>query len=340
MGITVVSSPSMSTPGTGAAAPLPAEAGALDFLALLTQQISGQSLGLAATGTGVSDGGDTGEDPSTPQDIGVLLGETSLMPFPPASPATLRQEPSNGALAAGMKAEQGHIPGVIGQLELAATQGRDEKDIRGLNGGKADLQASSNSLLPETANFAAEPGGSSGNISNFAASLASQSAMAQSVSQHQHRVDNAPAQAQVNTPLHDGRWAQEFSEKVVWLARNDQQMAQLNVNPPQLGPMQITLNLNGDQATAMFASPHAEVRQAISDAMPQLREMLAGAGINLGQANVGSQMPQQNSGTPSQAAGQNRSEGDTAILRADQEQSLAPLTSNVRGGRGMVDLFA
>jgi flagellar hook-length control protein FliK len=127
---------------------------------------------------------------------------------------------------------------------------------------------------------------------------------------------------------------------MVWLARNEQQSAQISITPPQLGPIQITLNLNGDQASAVFASPHAEVRQAIQDALPQLRDMLSAAGINLGQANVGSQMAQQGREFSEQFAAGNRSGGETAILPADDQAAVHSAGLPLQRGRGMVDLFA
>lgn len=127
---------------------------------------------------------------------------------------------------------------------------------------------------------------------------------------------------------------------MVWLARNDQQSAQISITPPQLGPIQITLNLNGDQASAVFASPHAEVRQAIQDALPQLRDMLSAAGINLGQANVGSQLAQQGREFAEQFAAGNRSGGENAILPADDQAAVHSAGLPLQRGRGMVDLFA
>lgn len=146
--------------------------------------------------------------------------------------------------------------------------------------------------------------------------------------------------APITTPLPDRQWPQSFGERIVWMAKNEQQVAQININPPQLGPVQITLNLSGDQATAVFASPHAEVRQAIQDAMPQLREMLSSAGVSLGQTNVGAQTPQQNREAPEQFANGARFSGETAILSPDGNSGSATSGKVIQRGRGLVDLFA
>lgn len=191
---------------------------------------------------------------------------------------------------------------------------------------------------PELAGTA---GGSSGESANLAgespAAFANALAARQSASGSEAP---APAQARIDTPLHDPAWSRGLGDRVVWLARNDQQSAQISITPPQLGPIQITLNLNGDQASAVFASPHAEVRQAIQDALPQLRDMLSAAGINLGQANVGSQLAQQGREFAEQFAAGNRSGGENAILPADDQAAAHSAGLPLQRGRGMVDLFA
>jgi len=149
---------------------------------------------------------------------------------------------------------------------------------------------------------------------------------------------------EISTPIHESQWASNLGEKIVWLARNDQQTAQISINPPQLGPMQISLSMSGDQATAMFASPHPEVRQAIEDAMPRLREMLSSAGISLGDANVGTQLPQQNRDNAPQFANTPSNGGriadENAILGKDSQMGSTSGTLPILRGRGLVDLFA
>lgn len=343
MGITVVSTASLNLPGKGAS-PMPStdSGGGADFAALLTQQlVVPQALDLQAKlsvslGTAPRDpaGEIIEDDPAAEQDASALLAAAGLLPGLAAAPKT-EQPQADAALAAKREAGQDDIAGIIGQLNR---RGGDDQKADALGAGQDGLKASlgGDLLAKDSANIAAtaEPG--SGNGQNFAATLAAQSGQAQRT---QAGTDGT-ASATVATPLHDSRWSQDFGDKVVWLAKTDQQVAQLHINPPQLGPMHITLNLNGDQASALFVSAHAEVRQAIQDAMPQLREMLAGAGINLGQANVGTQLPQQNGGEQPRFSSPARAGDDNAILRADNGQgAAAPLTA-VRAGRGMVDLFA
>lgn len=141
---------------------------------------------------------------------------------------------------------------------------------------------------------------------------------------------------ELKTPLQDPNWSQEFGEKIIWMARNDQQQAQLNLNPAHLGPLRITLNMEGETASAMFTAATPEVRQAIEDAMPRLREMLANAGISLGHSQVGTQSQQQES-MARQEQRPTRAPGDEAIL---EPAEAATLPVPIRRGSALVDLFA
>lgn len=81
-------------------------------------------------------------------------------------------------------------------------------------------------------------------------------------------------------------WGGVVGEKVVWMASQNNQMAELHLNPPSLGPLEVRLSISNDQATALFVSNHSAVREAIETALPRLREMLADNGIMLGNAMV------------------------------------------------------
>ncbi len=100
-------------------------------------------------------------------------------------------------------------------------------------------------------------------------------------------VEIAPAPvAALEARLGERGWDQGLGDKLVWMASHRQQVAELHLNPPDLGPLKITLTLNHDQASAQFVSAHAAVREAIETALPRLREMLADSGITLGNAGV------------------------------------------------------
>jgi flagellar hook-length control protein FliK len=146
-----------------------------------------------------------------------------------------------------------------------------------------------------------------------------------------------PVQVTVNTPVNQDKWSDEFSQKITWLASsNHDQMAELHLNPPHLGPLDVVIKVSGDQATALFTSPHAAVREAVEQAMPRLRDMLADNGIMLGNTTVSDQAPRDQSQTNTQ-----RSPASTGNIQDVPAVSNSTVrVSPISRHNGIVDTFA
>ncbi len=135
-------------------------------------------------------------------------------------------------------------------------------------------------------------------------------------------------------------WDQAIAQRVSWMVSGAEQSASLTLNPPELGPLQVVLNVSNSHANATFVAPHAEVRQALEAALPKLREMLGEAGIQLDQASVNQGTPQQQ-GDFARSSGQGQGshaggrEGESAL--ADEPP---PARRVIAGGNGLVDTFA
>ncbi|MEW6676553.1 MAG: flagellar hook-length control protein FliK [Pseudomonadota bacterium] len=147
-----------------------------------------------------------------------------------------------------------------------------------------------------------------------------------------------PLQVSIDAPLRSSQFSQELGDRVVWLASRQGHVAEVALNPPHLGPLEVRLSLNGSEAGAQFYSPHAAVRDAIEAALPRLKEMLADAGVTLGQTQVRDEaLPRQ----PDQAqSGQGRDRGTEADASAPDPGGLALHGgSNRLLGQGLVDLY-
>ena len=149
-------------------------------------------------------------------------------------------------------------------------------------------------------------------------------------------------QAVINTPVTDKAWGSEFNQKITWMATQHEQTASLHLNPPNLGPLDVVLKVSGDQATALFTSPHAAVRDVVEQALPQLRDMLAGNGITLGNATVSDQSPrdQQAWQASQQQKGNGNAAGTIDATAAVGSISSSATVTSVRSHQGMVDTFA
>ena len=87
------------------------------------------------------------------------------------------------------------------------------------------------------------------------------------------------AVAEINSPLGAPAWGQELQQKVAWMVDGQQQRVNIQLNPPHLGPLEIQLQINNDQATVIFATPHSAVKEAVEAAMPRLQQSFEQQGI-------------------------------------------------------------
>lgn len=133
-------------------------------------------------------------------------------------------------------------------------------------------------------------------------------------------------------------WNQEVSQKVVWMVGAGEQSATLTLNPPDLGPLQVVISVNNDQADASFFSDNPEVRQALEDGMEYLRDSLQSSGLQLGQANVnaGQQQAQQSFQEMAQKQFANNLKSQQGLVDTD----LPTTGIIVRESQGLVDTFA
>jgi len=83
-------------------------------------------------------------------------------------------------------------------------------------------------------------------------------------------------------------WSKALGKHMLHMGQAGQDTAVLQLNPPGLGPLKITLSMNDQQIQAAFISTHPQVRAAIEAALPQLRAAMADGGLSLGEASVGS----------------------------------------------------
>lgn len=147
------------------------------------------------------------------------------------------------------------------------------------------------------------------------------------------------AQLQVNAVVGTAAWDAELGQQVVWMVGEKQQVAELRVNPPDLGPLDIKITIGEHETTAVFTSPHGAVRDAVESALPRLREVLAESGITLGNASVTADSPRDGSAFAQSREHMPRGEHQAG---ADPSVSARALIGNdVRmHGNGLVDLFA
>ncbi|MEN8764054.1 MAG: flagellar hook-length control protein FliK [Thiogranum sp.] len=142
----------------------------------------------------------------------------------------------------------------------------------------------------------------------------------------------------VNTPLTQGDWDQALGERIQWMVNRKVQGAQIRLNPAQLGPMEVRLQVHNDQASIQFSSAHSMVREALEAALPRLREMFDSSGVELvdvdvsGESFAGEQRPGGEDGTVAA--------GTRAIDAGSEAETLLETPVRSLLERGRLDLFA
>ena len=164
---------------------------------------------------------------------------------------------------------------------------------------------------------------------NSAAALAWTAAPARS-----HQEDSA-IRLTVSQPPGHPAWAEAVGSKVSWLVGQHESKAELVLTPPQLGRVEVTLSVSGDQTTAQFVAATPAAREALEQALPRLREVLAEAGINLSQSGV-STSDQHGAGNGQSRQDASRHAGTEHLPERTETTGRAWL----RAGEGLVDTFA
>ena len=89
--------------------------------------------------------------------------------------------------------------------------------------------------------------------------------------------------------LNQKNWGRALGHQLNWMVNNQLQQAEIRVNPPDLGPIELRVSLQHNQTSVTFFCHESAVREALESALPRLREMLDGQGISLNQAQVSDQ---------------------------------------------------
>ncbi|KPF58498.1 hypothetical protein D621_05715 [beta proteobacterium AAP51] len=152
-----------------------------------------------------------------------------------------------------------------------------------------------------------------------------------------------PAEARLPASPGTPAFADELGAQLSTFVKEGVQHARLELNPKEMGPVTVQIQLNGGSAHLSFAAEHAQTRQALEQALPTLAGNLREAGLTLSGGGVFEQAPQPQpqaqrdaeggSGRGQGRGGQGGSEGPDAGALAAPGQP-APRR------RGVVDLVA
>ncbi|MBM5573744.1 flagellar hook-length control protein FliK [Deefgea sp. CFH1-16] len=137
-------------------------------------------------------------------------------------------------------------------------------------------------------------------------------------------------------PVGQMRWGDALAQRVGLMLGRQEQQIQMQLNPAHLGPMEVQLNVAQDQASVVFSSQNAAVRDALAAAMPRLTALLAEQGFTLSNVQVASDTLQQQHHQQQQAQ-QNQSQWAGMNQGQQQAQNGRELGLTYGMTAGMVD---
>lgn len=84
-----------------------------------------------------------------------------------------------------------------------------------------------------------------------------------------------------NNIIESDAWNKELGENMVRMARTGAQSVSLKLNPADLGQLNVDIKVQDKQVQMNFNNLQPQVRAAVEQALPQLRDMFADQGMNL-----------------------------------------------------------
>jgi len=138
-------------------------------------------------------------------------------------------------------------------------------------------------------------------VDNFADRLAAMSQAAQ-----QARTTVAPSSVPlINQPLamHQSGWSEGVVDRVMYLSSQNLKSADIQLEPAELGRLDIRINMAPDQQTQVtFMSAHIGVREALESQMSRLRDSFTQQGLGQVDVNVSDQSRNQQGQAEQQAS--------------------------------------
>ena len=121
------------------------------------------------------------------------------------------------------------------------------------------------------------------------ASFASTAVRAAEATAQTATLPQAPGSLPILLGAATGRLGEELGHRILWLSGHNLRSAEIQLDPPELGPLQIQVHSHRDGASIQFTAHTAAARDAVESNLPRLRELLEGSGLNLLDVNVAQQ---------------------------------------------------
>ena len=134
-------------------------------------------------------------------------------------------------------------------------------------------------------------------------------------------------------------WEQAIGGRLSFMAKNGMTTAKLHLKPAEMGPIEVTVKMQEDQASVSFNAQHATTREALEVAIPRLREMFSQSGLNLADADVQSGAEQAHENNSGDERKSTNNDNSGYLTEAEGDEAEAETEVQVKT-LGLVDSYA
>ncbi len=140
--------------------------------------------------------------------------------------------------------------------------------------------------------------------------------------------------------IQQGGWSEAVVDRVMWMSSQNLKSAEIQLDPAELGRMEVRIEMTKDQAQVTFLSPHAGVRDQLEGQMQRLRDMFTQQGMSM-DVNVSDQSQARGWQGQGQGGDGSRSRsGNSAAAEDVAGGAMEISTDRSLGDRGLVDYYA
>jgi flagellar hook-length control protein FliK len=95
--------------------------------------------------------------------------------------------------------------------------------------------------------------------------------------------------------LHGNKWQNDLTQQITWLRNASIDMAEIELDPKELGPLTIKIAANGSETQVSIQASHSQTRDLFDANQERLRELLQQQGLSLAKFDVGTNQSEQES---------------------------------------------
>ncbi|TBW59440.1 flagellar hook-length control protein FliK [Marinobacter halodurans] len=149
----------------------------------------------------------------------------------------------------------------------------------------------------------------------------------------------------IDLPVQHAEWGDKIAGKLAWLTSQRMSAAEIHVTPPDMGPLEVRVQVHHDQAQVTVHATHAAVRDQLELNGHRLRDMLQENGLNLDRFEVSADTADQGAQQQLQQEDEKGGNGSGSLAGEGEELSTDESGTLASGQldlswRGEVDLYA